>query len=73
MLTVQIINEATSLNHPEEGDYHYDVFVNGKVIACGRVYGHKRDEGWPALLKLIAEAVWRPMVAPMQWEEAPEA
>jgi len=53
MLTIEIINTRKGTN--ENAKYIYKVIVNNKVIARGEVGGHNRNDGWRALLKLIAE------------------
>lgn len=53
MLTVYIHNIET--NTDETCNYEYAVRVNDKTIQTGKVSGHKRADGWGALLKLVAE------------------
>lgn len=37
--------------------YVVDVYVNGRLIAHETVEGHRRADGWKALLGLIAKGV----------------
>jgi len=53
MLTIEIRNTGTGTD--ENANYDYSVFVNGSKIASGTVIGHNRADGWPALVKRIAE------------------
>jgi hypothetical protein len=50
MLTVQIYNLENG-----QGDYRYSVFVNRKEIASGTVQGHREDDGWAKLVRLVAD------------------
>lgn len=36
-------------------DYEYGVYINDRLIEQGLVTGHPRAEGWPALLKRLAQ------------------
>jgi len=39
----------------EISNYKYIVKVNNKIIADGLIEGHKRSEGWQALIKQLGE------------------
>jgi len=52
MLTVLIGNVS---DLAPVSDYVYSVSVNGERISQGIVRGHRREDGWKALLKKIAE------------------
>jgi hypothetical protein len=52
MLTIQILNDGTGTN--ESANYEYRVHVNGDLVRLGLIKGHNRDDGWAALLELIA-------------------
>ncbi len=36
-------------------DYEAEVYVNHRKIYAGKVKGHKRADGWQALVKKLAE------------------
>jgi hypothetical protein len=55
MLTVQIVN-VTGLLDNRPCNYEVDVQVNGLTIWAGLVVGHIRKDGWPDLLRRIADA-----------------
>lgn len=51
-------------------DYEYDVIVGGdtnyQTIAAGKVYGHKRADGWQALVRKVLKAERKPPLTPAQ-------
>jgi hypothetical protein len=55
MLTITAIN-ITGLFDNRPCDYEVDVRVNDQVIWDGIVKGHTRKDGWPDLLRRIADA-----------------
>lgn len=52
MLIVRIHNDGTGTD--ASANYTYEVLVNNEVVESGRVIGHDRSDGWPALLLDIA-------------------
>jgi hypothetical protein len=54
MLTIRLRNDGTGSN--DHANYDAVVRVNERVIWQGRVEGHDRDQGWPALLRQLADA-----------------
>ena len=54
MLTLSIIQESTNTTEDTRG-YRYNVRVNYKVIASGKVKGHHRELGWEALVQQILD------------------
>lgn len=48
---IQQINKVDGV-----ADYRVSVHINTTLIAVGTVGGHKRSDGWRALLKKIADA-----------------
>lgn len=57
MLIVKVHNDGsgTSLS----ANYDVEVAMNLRTIWRGRVKGHNRHHGWPALLEEIADAAWK--------------
>ncbi len=53
MLIIKIHNDSTGSN--ESANYNYDVLVNTRKIASGRIVDHNRDDGWVELVKRIVE------------------
>lgn len=53
MLIVLLHNES---NLAPVSDYRGQVRINDRVIWEGRVEGHTREDGWPALLRMLADA-----------------
>lgn len=53
MLEIKVVNDTTGTN--EKANYIYMVTVNFECIGTGRIEGHNRNDGWAALLKMIAE------------------
>ena len=49
MLTIKFRNDGTG--DEETGNYDVSVLVNEHLIARERVEGHKRADGWRALLQ----------------------
>lgn len=54
MLIVELIREAPASVSP--ASYTAVVRINRDVIWRGRVEGHNRADGWPALLRQLADA-----------------
>ena len=52
MLTITLVNEGKTGDGYE---YRYDVRVNYKTIASGKVTGHDRADGWEALVQLVVD------------------
>jgi len=52
MLTLQVWNTS---DLAPVSSYNYAVYINRDCIATGTVTGHKRADGWPALVKQIAK------------------
>jgi translation initiation factor IF-1 len=52
MLLIEIVNDGTGTE--EVGNYRYEVKVNKKVIAKGKVDGHWRKNAWWLLVLQIA-------------------
>lgn len=46
-LTITLRNIS---NLAEVSDYHYEVFINTTCIESGYIRGHKRSDGWEALM-----------------------
>jgi len=70
MLTLQVWNVS---DLAPVSDYHYAVYIGRERIATGSVNGHRRDDGWPALVKQIAEAHTKaclPKTPAAEWFEA---
>ena len=55
MLIVTFHNDGTG--EGGRGNYNAEVFINYDLLWKGRVEGHVRDEGWPALLAALAAQV----------------
>ena len=53
MLALFIQNDGTGTDRT--GNYIWRVEVNGKVIDSGALKGHRRQHGWPELVRRIAE------------------
>lgn len=53
MLWVRIVNIS---DLAEVSDYEIEVGVNRKIIATGVVKGHKRSDGWRALVRKVLES-----------------
>lgn len=53
MLTIFIRNDGTG--DKKIGNYVVSVAVNGMVIARERIEGHKRADGWRALVRMLGE------------------
>lgn len=52
MLTITLVQEG----HTGDGDrYRYNVRVNYKVIASGKVAGHNKDDGWKVLVQQVLD------------------
>jgi translation initiation factor IF-1 len=51
MLAIIIQNDGTGTK--KTGNYNYSVQVNDKVIAKGRIKGHKRIDRWMELVQAI--------------------
>jgi hypothetical protein len=63
MLRIEIHNDGTG--DAFTANYTYRVMVNARVIASGKIKGHKRGEGWLELARKVnADA------ARQQWREA---
>ena len=54
MLTLSIIQENTNITDDTRG-YRYNIRINYKVIASGKVKGHHRELGWEALVQQILD------------------
>ena len=54
MLTLSIIQESTNITDDTRG-YRYDVRINYRTIASGKVKGHRRELGWEALVQQILD------------------
>ena len=52
MLTLSIIQES---ENKDTRGYRYNVRINYKVIASGKVKGHRRKDGWEALVQQILD------------------
>lgn len=52
MLIVLVHNDGTGTD--ASANYTYEVRVNSEVVEKGRITGHDRSDGWPALLLDIA-------------------
>jgi hypothetical protein len=52
MLSVYVQNVKTV---DDVANYDYFVMVNKRMIAAGKIEGHKRSDGWQPLVKRIAE------------------
>ena len=48
MLTITFVNDGSG--DRETGHYDVAISINGRVIAKERVEGHKRADGWRALV-----------------------
>lgn len=54
MLKINILNDGTGPD--EAANYTYEVYVNLKRIASGKILGHDRSEPWTELVdKMIFE------------------
>lgn len=53
MLIITAVNQS---GLAPVSNYSFDVYINRTRIAGGVVTGHKREEGWRALLRLIVDA-----------------
>ena len=54
MLTLSILQ--TSINKADNTrGYDWTARVNYKVIACGKVKGHSREDGWQDLIQMILD------------------
>lgn len=53
MLTVTFENVSSRLT--DVADYHVVVRVNRGVIAVVKLEGHRRTEGWQALVQMLAD------------------
>lgn len=69
MLIITLTNDSTSPS-PATGNYDYEVFVNTKKIAKGRVDHHFKTRGWQGLVKDLAMSVDRAEETPRITEEA---
>lgn len=54
MLIIRLHNDGTGSD--ESANYNAEVRVNLDTIWLGRVEGHNRADGWPTLLRLLADA-----------------
>ncbi|NOS67957.1 MAG: hypothetical protein HOO67_06400 [Candidatus Peribacteraceae bacterium] len=52
-LTLETVQQEGSTD--TNAFYRVEVRANGKTIWRGFVYGHNRNNGWPELLRLIAD------------------
>ena len=53
MLTLEITN---ALMHEDNcADYSYVVKVNSELISIGRILGHRREDGWKALVQQVLD------------------
>jgi hypothetical protein len=57
MLILLIHNDGTGANN--NANYDVEVRVNERLIWQGRVEGHNRDDGWPMLLRQLADVAAR--------------
>lgn len=48
MLTIRLLNDGTGPH--DAANYQVTVLVNLTIIWTGRVEGHNRADGWPALV-----------------------
>ena len=55
MLTLSIIQEGVDNQADDTRKYRYDVRINYKTIASGKVKGHNREKGWEALIQQILD------------------
>jgi len=62
MITIQLTNIS---DLEPISDYHYNVFINKGLIASGVVLGHHRSDGWPALVKMLADAHLKASLTPL--------
>lgn len=53
MLTIKFHNDGTG--DKETGNYNVAVWVNLELVSVERTEGHKRADGWRALVKMLAE------------------
>jgi hypothetical protein len=53
MLTILIHNDGTGTQ--KSANYDYEVHVNFKTIAKGRVEGHNRANSWTVLVEMLIE------------------
>jgi hypothetical protein len=53
MLIVLIHNDGTGTE--EKGNYNWEVRINERLLAFGRIEDHDRLKSWSALLKRVAD------------------
>ena len=54
MLTLSVVQE--SKNHADDTrNYRYNVRVNYKIIAKGKIKGHSRKDGWESLVQQVLD------------------
>jgi hypothetical protein len=60
MLVVMVHNDGKGDN--SSAIYDVEVRINHTPIWRGRVTGHNRDDGWPTLLRMVAEQAESPSI-----------
>lgn len=65
MLLVKIVNDGTGTD--KIGNYDWEVYINERMIASGRVEGHPRGDGWYGLLSRLVRSYVKQLVLTGEW------